>query len=184
MNQIEKIKKILGRYYIEKTQGAPVEIVAEEICQQFPKSPDNPDGYEPKPDISGWKDDGVTLTYDEPKPDEKLLTDEQIYEILGANKNCNLPYVYSKWLGLLLKAQNAKTASIKDAEIKNLIVKIIELNGQLLEYKLGKKDAECQARVERIFKEIEEISLLGDAGGKVVISNMWLLAFKKREGVK
>lgn len=119
----------------------------------------------------------------EPKPDEsRLLTDEEIDALdaeftsdqLGSHAHENK----------LVATQDAKTAPI--------------------EYKRGYddackvKDAECQARVERIFREIEKILFVeyGTIGGlkalwfkeslefqPIELYNLWQ-ALKKQEGIE
>ncbi len=45
---IEAVKKIIEHYFSEELGKGASQDIAEEICQLFPKTPDNPDGYEAK----------------------------------------------------------------------------------------------------------------------------------------
>ena len=105
----------------------------------------------------------------------RLLTEEEIRkakadaERISWEHRYHPPYEKEK---VLLEAQDAKTTSIKDAEWR-----------QILRDSMAMKNVVCQAKVERIFNEIERISLLGDAGGKVVILSKDWVALKKQEGV-
>lgn len=115
------------------------------------------------------------------KPDEsRLLTDEELIEASRFDAE-------GKWIldegnqltgrRQVAKAQDAKTASILKAQIEERDKRIAELQESFkMLQELSK--AECQERVERIFREIEEgnvlrISTLGD----------WWQALKKQEGV-
>lgn len=98
--KFEDVKKILGvfdEFNVEKT--------AHQICQLFPRSEDNPEGYEIKTK-SGWNDDGTTLTYDEPKPD-----------VGGQEETTFLPPNYISW---------GEHQNLLDAECQQKIDKLIE----------------------------------------------------------
>ena len=66
----DEFTRTLGKYGLSDEQ---IDNLQTEICKLFPNTPDNPDGYEPKPDLTiittdGWK---VGLKeIKEPKPDE------------------------------------------------------------------------------------------------------------------
>ena len=67
---------------------------------------------------------------------------------------------------VFVKAQDAKTASIKDAECDE---RVRELTIAINEAAFELKDAECQARVERIFKEADTMCIhYGNEGTKWV----------------
>ena len=58
MDKIEKVKKILEAYSWNEhgynvMPTSSFGRVAEKICQLFPKTADNPDGYKPKPKTKG-----------------------------------------------------------------------------------------------------------------------------------
>lgn len=96
-----------------------------------------------------------------------LLTKEEI-EAEFLNHGYRQYHYISPSHDILIKAQDAKTASLKDAEWKQLIKKIV--TGELSvaedahQFKLNALKAELlqheQERVERIFKWIEEHSSL------------------------
>jgi len=123
----EEVKKILNdyeydnrrvkkHYKLEKTPDWLEGVYAQQICRLFPKSPDNPDGYEPKPD------------------EGRLLTDEECSLVeLRMGESLN-------WCQPILKAQRDLTASIIRDECQERIIKKIEDSNELLE--LGRKAIE------------------------------------------
>ena len=84
----------------------------------------------------------------EPKPDEsRLLSDEETLEILkiGAGP----PF------DAIAKAQDAKTASIKD---KEFVEEKVDFGLSVHEAAWEQATFECQQREDKIFKEIEKVS--------------------------
>jgi len=117
----------------------------------------------------------------EPKPDESRLLKVQEEFLNTPNRNMGLLELLEHVVG----KQDAKTASIKDKEIR-------ELGFNSLSEFIIAKDAECQTRVERIFKEID--SVLGefsDSEDYDLVSEHWRnrlydfrQALKKQEGLR
>mgnify|MGYP001590099249 CR=1 FL=1 len=114
MPDIEEVKKILEKplyvwgdreQYLARLLHP--EALAQQICQLFPKTEDNPDGYEPKPDES------------------KLPTPSELRGMC--------PDFTSE------EAKEAYQAGIRDG----------------MEEAVDEMGAECQARIEEIFREIE-----------------------------
>ena len=66
-------------------------------------------------------------------------------------------------------------------EICEEIDKIIKIDELLCEHELKCKDIECQARVEMVFKEVEEH--FRETGYKSEEEYNWWQALKKREGI-
>ena len=141
----------------------------------------------------------------EPKPEGRLLTDAEMQTIrneLVRYINLDKPFGKVEVCKAIAKAQDAKTASIKDAEIKKekRIRKHVqeELSIALDEY--TQLHAECQERVERILDGIKnphhilchEIEKLGyHKGSHSPMCRLWneaiqtvKKALKKKEGVK
>jgi len=155
---IEKVAKILGNmaYEIEHCDykdpivGRKVKRATLQICQLFEPKPKRTSVSIPEVEPPEW--------FKDPKPDEgRLLTDE---EIRKACKSINADMVNKIMDGTaydkvypedraIAKAQDAKTASIKDAEIEKekRIRKHVqeELSIALDEY--AKLHAECQERI-------------------------------------
>ena len=114
-----------------------------------------------------------------PKPDEsRLLTDKEKAKLYNKLLNETAGDYPNEMVEVFIKAQDAKTDSIKDAEIKRL-----------------KEDheKELQKRVERIFREIEKRALLrrevNAVDGKIhpvrqmnILEKEWQ-ALKKLEGI-
>ena len=139
----------------------------------------------------------------ESKPDEsRLLPDDILRNIIfQADKEikdlAGHPYQYNEAqfvtfskqkLQELLEAQDAKTASIKDAENQDIYNKAFE-QGKFEE------SQRCQQRVERIYKKIESQMSIEDytrcydegvpqLGTKRVITDEKWQALKKEEGVE
>lgn len=140
----EDVKKILEHYFSEELGEGASDDIAEEICQLESK-PYNQDDAEPDTfELPEPAPGAMERIIEATKPDEgRLLTDEEIdaldaefsMEELGSHAHEDK----------LLKAQRDLTASINDAEIRKLILEY--------EFALENKDAECQARVEKIFEE-------------------------------
>ena len=109
----------------------------------------------------------------EPKPDENRLTPEQYQGILDAK---------DAYYRLQLKIKDAKIVEImRQGEVN--------LDGTVASYELQleRKDAECQARVERIFKVMEEEARLRDKEDIAYVSvgdSEWWQALKKQEGTQ
>ncbi len=154
-NKIGEVKKILWGYFEDELTETSLQDIATEICQLFEPKLDDPDRLEefaPGAIEKIMEMVGV-------KPDEsRLLTSEEIMAIthcLGISKN------YED----IAKAQDAKTASIKDAE--------------------------CQQRVERIFNKIESKMAIERCDPDVMpyfTDYYWMpidiwQALKKREGI-
>ncbi len=100
----------------------------------------------------------VTENYPEPKPDEGLLTDEEIKDakighvaILVRGK----PLVYS-FDRAVAKAQRDLTASEKDAECQEKIDQIVKDDADRCAGYLKMAREECSESKERIFREIED----------------------------
>lgn len=170
---IEEVKKILEKHdgvvVIETDVGNirgvvedAYEEVAQQVCQLFPRSPDNPDGYELKPElvpegampIMQRDKDGnewlVGYWASEPKPDEgRFITEDDLPWLYGFTVTEG--NIYS-----ILEAQDAKTASIKDAE--------------------------CQERVGGIFKWVEDHSHVNDYGDWLFSIDKEWQEFKEKEG--
>jgi len=155
MDKIEKVKNILNEIFewlgkcrttlednnFSRAMGIDaihqmerfVNMKRQEICQLFPKSPDNTDGYKSEsvklPQIVGKGGEAN----DEPKPESRLLTDKEFMR--------RIHYVPSDKhdIRIVSKYQRDLTASIIS----------------------GQKDAECQARVDRLLKEIEDSFIWG-----------------------
>ncbi len=125
------------------------------------------EGYEERVEI----DEDGNIVKVEPQPD-RLLTPEEIENAVGISlPKHSRGYMEALGFGISLnqlqtlrRKQDAKTASIKDAEIEAYrdriaslveeVTRLLDLSSQMNEA-LKTKDAESQVRVERIFKEIE-----------------------------
>lgn len=158
----EKVKKILEAYrqatvHITMAQGTDADVqIAKNavrlICQLFPKSPDNPDGYEPKKYDPRWNKSKArmdmiepTLKGTEPKPDEGRLLTPKILSKIVRQYNINAEFDVVKLVLQVRREQDAKTASIMRAEKKQRLMCIENLKQQLRE-----QEAESQARVEKV----------------------------------
>jgi len=102
--------------------------------------------------------------------EDRLLTDEQIMEATGA------PMVLSGHRRLV-----AKTAAIKDAEYHQAVKKASSELADLHRRELEAKDAECQQRVEMIFKEIEDKGLFQNPEHIVLSGSEWQALKKSKE---
>lgn len=133
--------------------------LAKQICHLFPKSPENPDGYETgrttrgKPTSHVRKVKPAITTA--PKPD-RLLSDE---ELAGFGGEINRLLVMAKEgltvdVTALLEAQRDLTASIKDAECQRLLADCIEI-----------QKAKRQQAIDEVFGEIEKCSQDIDENG-------------------
>ncbi len=224
----EEVKKIaramITASHYNNLPEASFESYIREICQKFPKSPENPDGYEPRVKLwEGSRHSGKReaariadkILQFEPKPDElvpegaipevqkdkdgnewlvgywsskpksdeemmakiaksnaigmglippdkgRLLTPQErslaiidyMREHGGVTESDKLTEVET--FGITRKAQDAKTASIKDAE--------------------------CQERMERIFREIEESIWFKQPSFPAESFAKWWQALKKKE---
>ena len=175
MNKIEEVKKILHKLDpFDLKSDIDMERKAREICQLF----------EPEPDSNA-----STWPYPRPveklKPDEsRLLTEEQWIENGGEWRSS-----YEQYLKIL-QAQDVKTASIKDARFKELCANCdswLWKSGEKQEI-IDRKNAGCQQRVERIFKDIETQNPVDEIlGGIILTPKQWQAlknkALKKQEGV-
>jgi len=225
MNNLESQMKLILKeipVHIARLEVHPYEYYMGKICQLFPKTEENPNGYEPRgytlscdncggafyspeafpytelcpqcsePDYPPELDYLPDGSGKELKPD-RLLTDEgNIYDagcgqeiccdilpkhLSGQNlEDCYLGIskVIQTFLDKRLKAQDAKTASILKAKyaadmehLSHLVDDVISLEEQV-----KSKDAECQARVERIKREIETIGM-NDLGFVHLIPEEW-----------
>uniref|UniRef100_A0A6M3KX25 Uncharacterized protein n=1 Tax=viral metagenome TaxID=1070528 RepID=A0A6M3KX25_9ZZZZ len=122
-----------------------------------------PDGYEPKADE--WKpptDDEMADAYSEyvEQNEGKLLTDGEIVERWGAHPTTGNVGIYRS----IAKAQRDLTAGEKDRECKERIIAKFEdwqeaekVAESLI---IAHYKAECQARVERLFEEIEHSNII------------------------
>lgn len=80
-----------GNALMTKDMLTELEEEGEQICQLFPKSEDNPDGYEPKAISSAQSGEGclssantIRATHSEPKANEGLLT--EIEKVLAVDR--------------------------------------------------------------------------------------------------
>jgi len=131
--------------YVERRLNELLEPL-DQIYQLFPKSPDNPDGYELQPELKHCL---LGFSFQKGKwLAPPVLTDEDIMGATGA--------------GIVLSGHRrlvAKTASIKDKKIEYWREKC--WNDTMSAKKSGWDDAEkwfkskCQDRVDKLLKEIE-----------------------------
>ncbi len=181
MSQIEEVKKILDKdrdntrvnyngvcYF--KIFPTSIDAFAQQICQLSPKSPDNPDGYKPK-------------------PDESRLIEVSLEE---AEKCRGWASQRKKFIEAKVKAQRDLTASIKEAEIAEIGKRIMEgIDTAIGAYEstcealLKQKEAECQARVERILEKVERSShpMNTNMYGISLSKQEWQ-TLKEQEGIK
>lgn len=118
---------------------------------------------------------------------DRLLTDEEIK--IAKVEAERLSWTYRVHPScekekFLLEAQDAKTASIKDTLILQIInddtIKFAKYL-QASKAELQSKDTECQARVEQIFKEIE--GKMYNRSPRMIMPEDWQ-ALKKQESIK
>ncbi len=135
-----------------------IDEVSKAICQLFPKSTENPDGYEPK-------------------PDNRRLVDE--YMMLLPSQNGSKAIVDTRRALIL---QDAKNASIKDAEIKEL-KEFHQIELQTLGEDLTDR---YRLRIERFIGELEapcpHMTYPLDFRSKRFCDICWE-TFKKQEGI-
>ena len=93
--------------------------LSKEICHLFPKSPDNPDGFEAGLE---FPPDGSPPA---PKPDDRLLTKDEWLAIWYSGDDEKHLKVYKDYLSGLIR-QDAKTASIKDKECQDRVREIYD----------------------------------------------------------
>lgn len=144
---IERVKKILEEpevsgydWEIGKTILASWKAsLPERICQQFPKSADNPDGYEPK-------------------SDDRLLLPVEIGNLpLGVQTEHRKPVLKegfdpaSEIFTVVAKVQLAKIACLKDAEWKEKMDALMKRMGN-----------QCQQKGEKIRQELMAIDCMKD----------------------
>lgn len=133
MNNIEAVKEILVKYYIEETQGAPVEAVARQIVQALGSHP-----LHTKELVSQKTKDMIA------KPDE-LISDKKIQQ---ACKVEILRYgVVPQEFRDACQAQHAKDQE----ECRKLRTE----DNRYLEQKIELEKRICQKRIEQVFEEIE-----------------------------
>lgn len=122
-----------------------------------------------------------THSIHELKPDEsRLLTEEEMKSILleVADRYYDAEVDVNVGHTVLVKAQDVRTASIKEAEHYEDMFVLQSANADALIRQAEWKEAECQARVERIFEEMEtRWETLG-------LDSYWWQALKRREGDK
>ena len=120
MSKIEEVKKIL---YKAKPAAGIIDLditcLAKAICQLFEPKPDK-NWLGDKPEYFEVNKTGTSY-HNMDKPDEgrfegRLLTNEEIHKAKETEANSGLEWKPPKSYYLICKAQDAKTASIKDAE--------------------------------------------------------------------
>ncbi len=131
-NKIEEIVKVLEKYSsinygynTISTYHFPT--IARGICQQFPKSADNPDGYEPR-SIPPDSTTDVALGIDKPKPNENIL--------------------------VVKGTEHTEEFAKPDERLLTEGGKVVKA---VAKAQLAKCDAECQTRLERIKNGIEAL---------------------------
>ncbi len=152
MEKTEEVKKILKTYDVLRLTG---DGMAKEICQLFPKSVDNLDGYEPNITDGSYRDWTRLLTMVERST---AITERRRILELNGHKPTTQDDRYAVALAQLAKD--------------------IQWEAEFLPI----KDAECQARVEKIKKWVED-NLLPYAYDGSPDRLRWQ-EFWKQEGIK
>jgi len=115
----------LGNKFIDAALGIKqVNDTAQQICQKFPKTPDNPDGYEPSPikgQVMGFKERPNLVfppEYYEPKPIEETDAECQakIEGILGLLPNIPVRFRHNATCFDCVEA--IKSQALKEKELK------------------------------------------------------------------
>lgn len=164
MDNNEKIKKILGRYSYDYDGWNVLSTdafgdVAKAICQLFPKSADNPDGFKPKPD------------------EGKLLTPKEIGISIANRARLVEPLELSlmSMFEAVAKAQDAKTAPLAFSDGYTMGSKDSEMESK----------EEERATLRRIKRELEEYKQSdNDTYTPFIFSKDEWQEFWKKEGVK
>lgn len=103
------------------------------------------ESHEPKPERATAK----AIRAKKYKPDEnRLLTYQELLDLFPKGET-----IIESACDRITKAQDAKTASTKDAELRRAMETISTCH----EGELAQKDAKCQQRVENILREIEVV---------------------------
>jgi len=96
----------------------------------------------------------------EPQGD-RLLTNEEIVARWGAPPTTGTVSVYRS----IAKAQHSLTAAAKDEEWEEKMLALVEGHAEGLKIIGEKYEAECQAKLEQVFAEIETLAVEADFEG-------------------